>query len=295
MGMRATLAEVGQTLAADEEAQIRSLIATKADLLKAMEGESAARELKRQQIDEEDRQSQQARLSMSASVEDLEEEIALMGLAGDERAKQVQLLDMEQTMRNALKGATQEQMLALEELHAKYKQLLDKAMELDLVKQSTDAIGESFGQAFESMVMGATSAKDALKSFASAIIKELLQVLVIKQMVAAISGGLSSVFSAKGNAFDQGKVIPYASGGVVNRPTAFPMSGGNIGVMGEAGPEAIMPLKRGPGGKLGVMAAGGQVSKVVNVKFNIKTRDADSFRKSSGQITADINRAVRGV
>ena len=50
--------------------------------------------------------------------------------------------------------------------------------------------------------------------------------------------------------------MPFAKGGVVSRATAFSMQGG-MGVMGEAGPEAIMPLTRGPGGKLGVAAHGG--------------------------------------
>jgi len=43
----------------------------------------------------------------------------------------------------------------------------------------------------------------------------------------------------------------------VGGPSLFGMSGGRLGLMGEAGPEAIMPLKRGADGKLGVAAAGG--------------------------------------
>jgi len=58
--------------------------------------------------------------------------------------------------------------------------------------------------------------------------------------------------SAKGNVFSRGEVVPFASGGVVTRPTVAPMA-----LFGETGPEAIMPLKRGPGGRLGVEASGG--------------------------------------
>lgn len=63
--------------------------------------------------------------------------------------------------------------------------------------------------------------------------------------------------SAYGNVFAGGNIIPFASGGVVNRPTMFPMARGATGLMGEAGPEAVMPLRRGSDGKLGVGVAGG--------------------------------------
>ncbi len=70
--------------------------------------------------------------------------------------------------------------------------------------------------------------------------------------------GASSLFDAiwpfaKGGAFSGGNVVPFAKGGVVNSPTLFGMSGGT-GLMGEAGPEAIMPLSRGSDGSLGVRA-----------------------------------------
>lgn len=61
--------------------------------------------------------------------------------------------------------------------------------------------------------------------------------------------------AAQGAVLHQGNIVPFARGGVVNRPTGFPMRGGT-GLMGEAGPEAIMPLRRGRDGKLGVAASG---------------------------------------
>lgn len=65
--------------------------------------------------------------------------------------------------------------------------------------------------------------------------------------------------SAKGNAFDaNGMITAFAGGGVFDSPTAFSFGGGKLGVMGEAGPEAVMPLHRGPDGKLGVVASGSQ-------------------------------------
>ena len=67
-------------------------------------------------------------------------------------------------------------------------------------------------------------------------------------------GGFMALFNANGNAFDRG-VSMFASGDVFNSPTAFGFGGGRMGVMGEAGPEAVMPLTRLPGGKLGVQSS----------------------------------------
>jgi len=57
---------------------------------------------------------------------------------------------------------------------------------------------------------------------------------------------------ARGDVFHYGSVIPFASGGVLGGPTLFPMIGNRMGLAGEAGPEGILPLKRGRSGKLGV-------------------------------------------
>jgi len=88
--------------------------------------------------------------------------------------------------------------------------------------------------------------------------------------------------------FAKGGVVPFASGGVVSAPTYFPVAGG-VGLMGEAGAEAILPLRRGADGSLGVAAGGGAS---VNVVFNVTAQDAASFRKSEAQITGMLARAV---
>ena len=85
-------------------------------------------------------------------------------------------------------------------------------------------------------------------------------------------------------------IMPFASGGVVSAPTYFPM-GRSVGLMGEAGAEAILPLQRGADGRLGV-AAGGGGGGGVNVVFNVTASDAASFRKSEAQITGMLARAV---
>jgi len=87
-----------------------------------------------------------------------------------------------------------------------------------------------------------------------------------------------------------GTVTPFARGGVVAAPTYFPMAGGT-GMMGEAGAEAILPLRRGSDGRLGVAA--GEGGTPVTVVFNVSTPDAGSFRRSEAQLTGMLARAVR--
>jgi len=90
--------------------------------------------------------------------------------------------------------------------------------------------------------------------------------------------------------FAKGGVIPFARGGVVSTPTYFP-AGGNIGLMGEAGAEAVLPLQRTADGRLGVaLADGGRGS--MQIVFNVSTPDAASFRKSEAQIAGMLARAV---
>ena len=95
---------------------------------------------------------------------------------------------------------------------------------------------------------------------------------------AAFAGPLAGGF-AKGGAFSSG-MRRFATGGIVNGPTLFPFADGGamqMGLMGEAGPEAIMPLQRGPDGSLGVRAAmggngmGGSSSPILNMSFETST------------------------
>lgn len=98
---------------------------------------------------------------------------------------------------------------------------------------------------------------------------------------------------ANGAAFYGGRLIPFAAGGVVDRPTIFPMANG-MGLMGEAGAEAIMPLRRAPDGRLGVEARGGAgAAPVVNVSVQNNASGADvsvgqARRNTDGSISVDM-------
>ena len=144
--------------------------------------------------------------------------------------------------------------------------------------------------AFDGLVFDGLRASDALEKVARSVINTAYSSAmkpVTKGLGSALTDGLFSMF-ANGGSFSQGKVMPFANGGVVSGPTTFPMRGGT-GLMGEAGPEAIMPLSRGPDGKLGVRTSGGGG---VQVTMNISTPDAASFQRSQSQIAAQMSRAL---
>jgi TP901 family phage tail tape measure protein len=82
---------------------------------------------------------------------------------------------------------------------------------------------------------------------------------------------------------------PAAKGMVVDSPTYFSRADKKVGVMGEAGPEAIMPLKKDSSGRLGV--SGGNKT---YINMTVNTPNADSFRASNRQIANQLRRAVMG-
>jgi lambda family phage tail tape measure protein len=107
----------------------------------------------------------------------------------------------------------------------------------------------AIGSMTDGLIEMITTGKANFKEMAAAILKDIAKIM----MQAAIAGAVKKLFGlADGGVIQGGRLKPYAKGGVVTAPTFFPMAGGDVGLMGEAGPEAIMPLKRNSDGKLGV-------------------------------------------
>ena len=142
---------------------------------------------------------------------------------------------------------------------------------IDTFKESIKSVGEAFGDV---VVKGIKGMEDALVKFvmtgtisfrnlANSIISDMVRIAIQQTITKPFTNFISGLFeNADGNAFVDGKVQKYAYGGVVNRPTLFPMANG-MGLMGEAGAEAILPLRRGSNGKLGVQASGGGFGNIV--------------------------------
>ena len=134
--------------------------------------------------------------------------------------------------------------------------------------------------AFAQAITSGRKFSDVLRSLATSLLRMSIQAA----LKPAISGLTSTLTGALGG------VMPFAKGGVVGGPTMF-AHGGGLGLMGEAGPEVILPLARGPDGRLGVRTAGGGTANV-HVTMNITTPDAESFHRNRGRIAAELARAV---
>lgn len=150
---------------------------------------------------------------------------------------------------------------------------------LNDLQQLSQGFGRQLTGALQGAVVNGRSLEDVLRRLALN-----LAGMALGQGLKPLQGLFSSLFGQM-----LGGITPFAKGGVVASPTYFG-SGGGVGLMGEAGAEAILPLARGADGRLGV-AAGGQ-GRPVNIVFNVTSPDAASFRKSEAQVTGMLARAV---
>lgn len=160
------------------------------------------------------------------------------------------------------------------------------------------SLSKSMKSAFNDMVFEGGKLSDFLNSFARSMARATLTRAtdpIFDAIGGAISRKISSGFGMNMPAAGSGgniapNVKAFAKGGVISQAVQFPMRGGSTGVMGEAGPEAIMPLSRAADGSLGVRS---NAARPTQVTVNIQTPNPQSFHKSSSQISAQIARAVR--
>jgi len=147
-----------------------------------------------------------------------------------------------------------------------------------LGEEIADAVGNAFKGMEDAIVSFVTTGKASFKDFARSVLADMARIYARQLMLKIfssitsaaagtsvssgskfeggrriISGSLPVGVNAKGNLYGSNGIVPFAKGGVVSQPTLFPFAKG-VGLMGEAGPEAIMPLKRGSDGRLGVEA-----------------------------------------
>lgn len=242
------------------------------------------------------------RFGLDREIEDMNQEIHMIGRSNNEKEKASALLRLTREGWAENSEEVKRYMAALEQLQ--------EAKKLDALAHE---IGDAFADTFTDVLMGTKKLSDAFRELAKEIEKMLIKAFVTKPLGDAISGiagsvlgglgglgggggaggGLGSLFGglfAKGGVFNHGALYPMATGGIVDSPTFFPYGGGT-GVMGEAGPEAVMPLTRDSSGRLGVRGGGGGGTIVQN--FNISTPDASSFRRSQRQILQDARRGLK--
>lgn len=170
----------------------------------------------------------------------------------------------------------------------------NKALEqIKQLNKETDFLSKSMVSAFDQIVIKGKDVETVFKSLALNISKKAFRNAISpveKGIGSALGFDASGIFKsllgfAKGGAVNTG-----LSGGILNSPMAFPLGGGNVGIAGEAGPEAILPLARGANGELGVRTSG--AGQAMNITVNISTPDIESFRRSEGEVAASLQRIV---
>jgi len=171
------------------------------------------------------------------------------------------------------------------------------------IKEFYDGIAESIGDGLTDAILDAGNAFKNLGEIATSVLNDIAEQLIQKNITGPATTGISAFLqnlfeNANGGAFVNG-VQAFATGGVVSSPTIFPMANG-AGLMGEAGPEGILPLRRNSAGQLGVMAEGGGGGGLtVNYSPQISAVDTQSglqFLASHSQtITGIINKAYNDI
>ena len=184
----------------------------------------------------------------------------------------------------------------------------------DRVRASTNALGISassfakvISKAFADATTGGKNFDDVLRQLALRL-SGMAVTQALQPLARTLAGGLGDLFGgiAGDDAGTRGRkrapldaisltdgfrgLMPFATGGVIGTPAYFPLPSGKLGLAGEAGPEAIVPLARGADGRLGIAAHG--ANHPPNVTVHIATPDAESFRRSEAYITGQIARAV---
>ncbi len=167
--------------------------------------------------------------------------------------------------------------------------------EIETAKAGSLKLGSTLASALDGVVTKGKSASSIIDTLALSLSKAALNA-AFKPLDQLLSGLVGNLFSggagasAASGAVPNGLPIPFASGGVISSPVSFPLGGGQTGLAGERGPEAIMPLTRGTDGKLGVATSGG--GSPVHVTFNVTSPDAQSFARSETQLAAMLARTV---
>lgn len=169
---------------------------------------------------------------------------------------------------------------------------------LDKLIVTATTFSKIITKVFSDATAGGKKFDDVLKQTALRLSRLSVQ-QALKPLSKELADGLNKIFDGVfGGTTGSGRVLtsafgaikPFAAGGVIGAPSYFPLSGGGLGLAGEAGPEAIVPLTRGRDGRLGVAMAGQAAAP--NVTVQITTPDVASFQRSEAYVTGQIARAV---
>lgn len=208
------------------------------------------------------------------ALEKLRADVTRAQIGGDDLLAQTlrEQMEIRQRITEDMRKANPEKAAALEEEIRQQNRL---AIVLENVqarqeynKQFADDFAGAIAGGFEAAIAGGKSFKENLKEVGRELLMLITRAALLEPLAKSLSGGVSKFLDASGinigsllsGALGGGDVgmgswTPFAKGGVVDSPTGFAMAGG-MGVAGEAGPEAILPISRGRGGVMGVQASG---------------------------------------
>lgn len=269
------------------------------------------------------------------------ERLSIMGLTGEKLVVETMLLERRNQLEMQgidLGGEQAKQILASTEELAKQQYQIQKAQEqteaykrvwTNAARMIQESLSEAFEQAFRKGEFSAKSFFNLVGDIALKVSSDIIGAMVYKPLEGLLMDlGTSlgaSIFGPKapavgtsqptfatfaptesaayGNAFSGGNVVPFARGGLLSQPTVFGMANGGSGVAGEAGSEAVLPLKRGLDGKLGVGGGGsGEVSiTIIDQRSggDSKPVEASESRGPDGQrmiqiiVRDEVRRAIR--
>ena len=218
---------------------------------------------------------------------------------------------------DAISDAMARRRREIEDMLREMERLRKKSKETaEQIKNAANDIGDAFVSAFEKAVFATDNLRNTIKAMLLDIEKAMFRAFVSepmkKQMVEWTQqgiGALMGMFSPGGGgdiaSIGYGEKLPgggtrqlpfdiptkFEKGGVIGGPFVFPMRTG-MGIAGEKGEEAIMPLAKDSQGRLGVKATE-TAQAPINVSMYITTPDANSFRQSRSQIMRDLNFGIR--
>ena len=149
---------------------------------------------------------------------------------------------------------------------------------------------DAFRSAEEALVSFVAGGKVRWRDMVDSLLNDLSRLLLRRSITGPLASGLAGLFTvnALGGVYDgSGRLNAYARGGVVTMPTLFAEAPGGLGLMGEAGPEAILPLTRLSSGNLGVEART-QPHYVIQVD----ARGSEDVRATAQAVEAAVDRAL---
>ncbi len=165
-------------------------------------------------------------------------------------------------------------------------ELSDVGVELERIEKLSTSVGKTLSSSLRSALTDGKSFRTVLSDIAETLTDVTLKA-AFKPIETLTSSLIQSLFAATDTSL--AGAAGFAKGGIVSAPTYFALGSG-LGVAGEAGAEAVLPLSRGSDGRLGVAS---NASAPISISMNITTADAKSFTGAEAELSAMFLRAVR--